>query len=220
MRHVTAFVLLSASVSFAQAWGGYVTGSSPRSNPGVWSGYVNGWQNTPQPTPVFLDASTGRRPTTRERQIIALNQLAAQQAFYANQNYVQLQQAAAQQQAQQAAQLARQEELAAEQRRIQQEQAAAAEEALLVQRQQLAMQQQLLAQQQQQAAAEELARVAEREAKVRQIEAEQKLMAEKEMQRLAQLRAEEDAKPREKGPDIHRWVDDDGVVHYSTKPRR
>jgi hypothetical protein len=216
MRHLTAFVLLSASVSFAQVWGGYVTGSSPRSVPGVWSGYVNGWQSTPQPAPVLLDTVPVRRPTRAQREAIALSQLAAQQAFFANQNYVQLQQVAAQQREQ----LARQEELAAEQRRIQEEQAAAAEEAILVQRQQLALQQQLLAQQQQQAAAEEIARVAEREAKLRQIEAEQKLMAEKEAQRMAQLRAEEDAKPREKGPDIHRWVDDDGVVHYSTKPRR
>lgn len=216
MRHLTAFVLLSASVSFAQVWGGYVTGSSPRSVPGVWSGYVNGWQSTPQPAPVFLDPPLVRKPTRAQREAIALSQIAAQQAFFANQNYVQLQQVAAQQREQ----LARQEELAAEQRRIQEEQAAAAEEAILVQRQQLALQQQLLAQQQQQAAAEELARVAEREAKLRQIEAEQKLMAEKEAQRIAQARAEEDAKPREKGPDIHRWVDDDGVVHYSTKPRR
>jgi hypothetical protein len=216
MRHLTAFVLLSASVSFAQAWGGYVTGSSPRSVPGVWGGYVTGWQSTPQPAPMLLDAAPVRRPTRAQREAIALSQIAAQQAYFANQNYVQLQQVAAQQQAQ----LARQEQLAAEQRRVQEEQAAAAEEAILVQRQQLAMQQQLLAQQQQQAAAEELARVAEREAKLRQLEAEQKLMAEREAQRLAQLRAEEDAKPREKGPDIHRWVDEDGVVHYSTKPRR
>ena len=218
MRHLTAVVLLSASASFAQVWGGYVTGSSPRSVPGVWSGYVNGWQRTPQPTSTFttIDGPLVRKPTRAQREAIALSQLAAQQAFFANQNYVQLQQVAAQQREQ----LARQEELAAEQRRIQEEQAAAAEEAILVQRQQLALQQQLLAQQQQQAAAEELARVAEREAKLRQIEAEQKVMAEKEAQRIALLRAEEDAKPREKGPDIHRWVDDDGVVHYSTKPRR
>ena len=27
------------------------------------------------------------------------------------------------------------------------------------------------------------------------------------------------APPAEKGPDIHRWIDEDGVVHYSTKRR-
>ena len=97
------------------------------------------------------------------------------------------------------------------------ERARAAEAQLLAQQQAIAMQQQLLAQQQQQALMEEQARLAEREAKAKQLELEQKALAEKE---AARLRAEEDARPRVKGPDIHRWVDEEGVVHYSTKPRR
>jgi hypothetical protein len=33
-------------------------------------------------------------------------------------------------------------------------------------------------------------------------------------------RLEQANKPGAKGPDVHRWVDEDGVVHYSTKPPR
>lgn len=190
--------------------------------PGSWGGYVSGWvSDAPRLTPRPFDGPIRTpRLTRQQREYLALQQLAAQQAFFAQQSFVQLAQVSARQEALAAQQVAHQQELAAEQRRLAREQDLAAQEQLLAQQQQLAVQQQLLAQAQQQAAAEELARTQEREAKLRQLEQEQRLELEREANRLAVARAEADAKPREKGPDIHRWVDEDGVVHYSTKPKR
>ena len=207
MRIFIAGMVLVASVATAQS--------------GVWTGYVNGWVNdAPRYQTVPRGFEVGIRTprlTRQQQQVLVLQSIAAQSAFVAQQNYVQLQQVTAQQQQEQ---LAQQQVIAAQQRQYEYERSLAAEAQLLAQQQQLAVQQQLLAQQQQQAAADELARVAEREAKVKVLEAEQKVLAEREAARQALARAEANAKPREKGPDIHRWVDDDGVVHYSTRPRR
>ena len=208
MRALIVGCFLSASVALAQPV------------PGVWSGYVNGWVSDAQHSGSLALGFNARhrvpRLTLQQQQVLVLQSIAAQQAFVTQQNYVQLQQVAAQQQEQ----LAQQQALATQQRQYEYERSLGSEAQLLAQQQQLAVQQQLLAQQQQQAAAEELARVAERESKVKLVEAEQKLLAEREAARQALARAEADAKPREKGPDIHRWVDDDGVVHYSTRPHR
>ncbi len=204
MRIFIVGTVLVASVATAQS--------------GVWTGYVNGWVNDAprsNTVPRGFDAVRVPRLTRQQQQVLVLQSIAAQSAFVAQQNYVQLQQVTAQQQEQ----LAQQQAIAAQQRQYEYERSLAAEAQLLAQQQQLAVQQQLLAQQQQQAAVEELARVAEREAKVKVLEAEQKMLAEREAARQALARAEADAKPREKGPDIHRWVDEDGVVHFSTRPR-
>jgi len=207
MRTFIALALLSASVAIAQP----VSGS--------WGGYVSGWTPDRQQTGGFDNRY--RRPpvlTPAQQQYLAVQQLNAQQAyneFYARQNYVQSQAAAARQQEQAAQQFAQQQEISARRAR---EEELAHQEQLLVQQQQLALQQQMLAQQQQQAAAEERARIADREEKLKAVEAEQKAVAERDAAREALARAEADAKPREKGPDIHRWVDEDGVVHYSTRP--
>lgn len=208
MRTLVLVSVLAASGAVAQ--------------PGSWGGYVSGWvSDAPRASTVVLDR-TIRTPrlTRQQREYLALQQLAAQQAFFAQQNYVQLVQVSARQEALAAQQLAQQQDFAAEQRRLAREQDLAAQEQLLAQQQQLAVQQQLLAQAQHQAAAEELARTQEREAKLKQLEFEHRLELEREANRLALARAEADAKPREKGPDIHRWVDEDGVVHYSTRPKR
>ena len=197
----------------------WASGALAQQGPGVWSGYVNGWVADATRSGTFqrgFDAVRIPRLSRQEQQVLVLQSLAANSAFLAQQNYVQLQQVTAQQQEQ----LAQQQAQAAQQRQYEYERSLASEAQLLAQQQQLAVQQQLLAQQQQQAAAEVLARVAEREAKVKVLEAEQKLLAEREAARQALARAEADAKPREKGPDIHRWVDDEGVVHYSTRPQR
>ena len=208
MRVLMVGLVLLSSVALAQQ------------GPGVWSGYVNGWvPDAPRFSTLPRGFDLGVRVprlTRQQQQVLALQAIAAQSAFIAQQNYVQLQQVTTQQQEQ----LAQQQVIAAQQRQYEYERSLASEAQLLAQQQQLAVQQQMLAQQQQQAAVEELARVAEREAKVKLLEAEQKVLAEREAARQALARAEADAKPREKGPDIHRWVDDDGVVHYSTRPRR
>ncbi|MDP1825672.1 MAG: hypothetical protein Q8L48_20595 [Archangium sp.] len=210
MRTLLLVALLAASVSLAQPV------------PGSWGGYVSGWvSDAPRLTPMPFDRAVRTpRLTRQQREYLALQQLAAQQAFFAQQNYVQLAQVSARQEALAAQQLAQQQELVAEQRRLAREQELAAQEQLLAQQQQLAVQQQLLAQAQQQAAAEELVRTQEREAKLKQLELAHQQELERDAARLALARAEADAKPREKGPDIHRWTDEDGVVHYSTKPRR
>lgn len=213
MRALLCCVVLSASMALAQ------------NVPGTWGGYVTGWTTSqPRISPfAFRDLTTStRRPvlTERQRHDLALQQLAAQQAFFATQNYVQLQQVSARQEEVRLQQLVAQQELAAEQRRQAREQELAAQQLLLTQQQQLAVQQQLLAQQQAQAAAEELARLAERDEQLKQLEAQHQQQLEAEAARLALARAAADARPREKGPDIHRWIDEDGVVHYSTRPRR
>ena len=211
MRTLLLVSVLSASVCVAQQ------------GPGTWGGYVSGWVTDSPRYGTFpgLDVEPRRVSLTqRQRDYLMLQQLFGQQAFFAQQNYVQLQQVSARQEELGGQQLAQQHEFAAQQRRQARDQELAAQEQLLAQQQQLAVQQQLLAQQQQQAATEELVRVAAREAKLKELEAEQKLHVEREAQRLSLARAEADARPPEKGPDIHRWVDEDDVVHYSTKPRR
>lgn len=208
MRTVLLGTLLSGSLALAQ------------NVPGSWGGYVSGWTNDAPRYPTRARFDLGVRwpvLTQQQRSSLALQQLAAQQAFFAQQNYVQLSAVSARQQELAALQLVQQQELIAEQRRASREQEWAAQQQLLAQQQAVAVQQQILAQQQQQAAAEERARVAEREEKLEQQQAQQKELAAQEAQRLALARAQTDAKPKVKGPDIHRWVDEDGVVHYSTR---
>ena len=199
-------VVLSGSLALAQ------------NMPGSYGGYVSGWVGeTPRGSafggygyaPYFAP-----RLTPAQLQYLALQQVASQQYFFAQQQLV----VSARQQEVAAQQFAQQQEALTLQRRQAREQELAAQEQRLAQQQQLAVQQQILAQQQQQAAADERARVVDREEKLKVAEAEQKLELEREAARLALARAEADAKPREKGPDIHRWVDEDGVVHYSTRP--
>ena len=210
MKSFLWFGVLSASAAFAQPV------------PGTWSGYVTGWVQDTQrfelTLPTGWSPARVRRPALTQPQVqyLALQQLSAQQLFFAQQNAVQLQDVAARQQVQ----LALQQEAALQQRRAEREQQLTAEAQLLATQQQLAIEQQQLAQQQQQAAADERARLADREARVLQLEAEQKLLVEREASRVALSRAQADSRPREKGPDIHRWVDRDGVVHYSTRPQR
>ncbi len=210
MRTLLLCLMVSSSVALAQN--------------GTWGGYVSGWVNDAPRSGSFTDLDYAARRVTltqRQREYLVLQQLSAQQAFFAQQSYVQLQQVSARQEELSRVQLAQQQELASQQRRQALEQELAAQEQLLTQQQQLAVQQQLLAQQQQQAAAEELIRLAQREATLKRMEAEQKVQLQREeAARVALARAETDAKPRQKGPDIHRWVDEDGVVHYSTRPKR
>lgn len=181
---------------------------------GVWGGYVTGWQSAP---PTFVNRYVGNTqvvPFVRPTFVApAYGYGYGWPAYSSFQNDEYVEQQREQARAAQAQAIAMQQEQAERER----ERARVAEAQMLAQQQAIALQQQMLAQQQQQALMEAQQRLAEREAQAKQQqELEQKALAEKEAAR----RAEEDARPREKGPDIHRWVDEDGVVHYSTKPRR
>lgn len=181
---------------------------------GVWGGYVTGWQHA---QPAFVNTVVGN---TQLQPVVRPIYVAPGYGYgYGWPSYSSFQDDEAVAQQREQARLAQQQAIAAQQAQYERERerALAAEAQLLAQQQQLALQQQLLAQQQQQALMEEQARLAEREAKAKQVELEQQALAEKEAEKL---RAEAAAKPRQKGPDIHRWVDEEGVVHYSTRPRR
>jgi len=188
--------------------------------PGSWGGYVSGWTPSPTYSAPFrqLDPVPGRRTVntvnTQAQQLYVLSQLQAQSAFLSQQKDVE------RQREREADALAAQQRLAAQQDALLAQQQAA--QAQLFAQQQLlaAQQQQLLAQQQRDAdlararADEDRAALAKKE-----LELKERELAAREAERVELARAEA-SKPREKGPDIHRWVDSDGVVHYSTRPPR
>jgi len=108
MRHFLLCSVLSASVSFAQAWGGYVGSGNPTAQPGVWTGYVNGWVNEPSRVAVFPLELT--RQTQAYRQLNFLSRNAAIAPGYYYPGFYPSDDAAAQQAAQYAAQVAAQQE--------------------------------------------------------------------------------------------------------------
>jgi hypothetical protein len=171
---------------------------------GVWTGYVNGWvpnSNAPVMGPAGpCGPSIGSSPVRRQPWV--------QQVPY----YVMVQ---AQGQAQQAS--AEKAEAAVRAAQLEAERQAAVDREQLIQRQldaerQLAAQRELAAQQ--------------------QLEAERQLAAQRlalaQQQQVLAVAAvtppappvhaapKEDAKPYQPGNDVYRWVDDDGVTHYST----
>jgi Domain of unknown function (DUF4124) len=184
--------------------------------PGSWGGYVSGWTPSPSYAPPVrtIDGPLVNRRSvnTQAQQLYVLSQLQAQSAFLSQQNYVE------RQREKEADALAAQQRLAAQQDALLAQQQAA--QAQLFAQQQLlaAQQQQLLAQQQRDA---ELARARAEEDRAalakKELELKERELAAREAERVELARAEA-SKPREKGPDIHRWVDSDGVVHYSTRP--
>lgn len=190
--------------------------------PGVWGGYVTGWQPSSSGPAVRLLPAPAL-------QAFQVQRLQAQQ-WWAWQRFTTTQVALAQQlarprsdeetRAEEVARAALQAELAREQQRVTEQQALLAEQRLAAQQEALRLQQQLLEQARERTEAARQALVDEQLHRARQREAEQALEAEREALRKATERAEAAAKPRTKGPDIHRWVDEDGVVHYSTRPKK
>lgn len=187
-----------------------------QSVPGTWTGYVNGWVSEPQRSSNVYLPGPVRRVSQADRQTIILSQIAAQQAYFAQMNLVERQKELAHQQEVDA--LAAQQRVTAQQEALLAQQQAAAAQSLAQQQQLIAQQQQLLAQQRQ---LEIDAAQARAEAdRVAALEAEQKARAD-EATRALEARELARSQPRstEKGPDIHSWTDEDGVVHFSTKPR-
>ncbi len=189
--------------------------------PGTWSGYVNGWVNESRPArPAGLLLGPARQPvlTAQQQQLVVLSQLAAQQAYVTQMTMVERQKENAR--AQELETLAAQQRLVAQQNALIDQQQAAQAQLLAQQQQLVAQQQQLRAEQQQRDADAALAKWAEEKALVqKEFEAKEKDLAAREAQRLELARAEANKGPAEKGPDIHRWVDEEGVVHYSTRPK-
>lgn len=195
---------------------------------GVWTGYVNGWQPSGQQANGTWVGNT-RFPTTQPVQPRTTyptypnwvwQQNAAAQVYLAQQQAREQARADADARARAdaAAQAAMQAELAREQQRAEDARAALAQQQWAAQQEQLKLQTQLLEQERERVEAERRALAEAEQQRTQQRDAEAKLEAERETLRRALARAEEDAKPREKGPDIHKWVDADGVVHFSTRP--
>lgn len=209
MRALTIAAMLISAVALAQPV------------PGTWTGYVNGWVPDSRPsTPLFFDSTTLPRRTPRiseqERRAVVYSQLLAQQAFFTQQTLAA--QVKDQERQREADALAAQQRLVEQQQAlIQQQQAAQAQ--LLAEQQQLAAERERLrVEQERQALETERAKLAEVRSRALEEEraAKEREVAAREAARLAQARAD-DGKP---GPQIHRWVDADGVVHYSTRPPR
>lgn len=172
--------------------------------PGVWTGYVNGWQPSNAAAPTVRPAPHGVR---RVAPVVAVPV-----PFYAprveerhDESRAELARLEAQQAALQAQQQAFQAQLLAEQQRAAAEQQRAAD-----------AQQRLLAEQRRQVELERVRLEEERAAAALRREQEQR---ERELAAREAARQEE-ARHATPGPDIHRWVDDEGVVHYSTRARR
>ncbi len=187
-------------------------------NNGVWTGYVRGWVNDSPPPAVPRYGIDGYGPprvtlTPAGAAVVA-------QSYYAQQLYNEqlllTQRQAAEREARREAEREAAAQAALEARRqVIQEQARLLEQQWLAARQE-ALQQQKLAAATQEAAAAQVA--AAQALAAQQLAAATAEREREEKEREARRQAELAAKPREKGPDIYRWVDDDGVVHLSTKP--
>lgn len=190
MRSLIVLVSLAASSALAQDTGG------------VWAGYVGGWKPNVQPQvtgPGFAPRSDWQRTRQPQRQVVVMPY------------YVPVNTTSVNQETQRAAEQA-------EQRR-----AWDAEQARIAQQNQLENERRL---------------AAEREAMLQQqLESERRLATEREALAAEKLRLEREtaartlaamtpppkepepvrpAPPQTPGNDIYRWVDGDGVTHYST----
>jgi hypothetical protein len=204
MRALTLALVSCSSVAFAQY-----------ENGGVWTGYVGGWKPNTQPGFIgggvvpFRPAVTTAPNQVPNWQLWQLAQVQAQgqwaiQAEMQRQTAVQL--AAAQQQAE----AARAHELEqARQAQLEAERRLAAERAAMLQ-QQLETERRL-------AAEKELFAMQRLEAERAAAAAAAKASAEKAAQPAPVVASRDDDKPSTPGNDIYRWVDDEGVVHYSTR---
>lgn len=187
---------------------------------GSWGGYVSGWKydRPAQSTRGwgFNDSPTVT-VTPAQRQAVVYSQYVAAQNLLSVMALQEQQKANAQRERD--AQWAAEQALAAQQQMIIQQQQAAQVQA------QMLAQQQAAAAQQQQAALElkrqELDAVAakleaeKKDREQRELEAKEQAVAAREAKRLEEARAERETP----GPEIHRWVDEGGVIHYSTRPK-
>lgn len=203
MTRLALPALLVASAAWAQ--------------PGVWTGYVNGWVPAARPavSPIRIDTPSLLPPAQeRERRAFVYGQVLAQQQLFLAHQVLTLQ---AQQREQ--ARERETEALAAEQRRLEQQQVVlqqqqAAQAQLIAEQQQLALQrEQLRVEQERREVEAARARFAEEQARARAAEEEKRRAA----AAVVQPEPKRDDTP---GNPIHKWVDAEGVIHYSTRPPR
>lgn len=204
MRRVLLLTAVMAAPAFAQS--------------GVWTGYVNGWQWTPQANTVWLGSNPWLRTTTplrpRDRTAIIWSQIAAQNAYFSQMNLVERQKENARREEQ---------DLALRKMALDQQERALAQQQL-EQAWQAAEQQRLAAQAERRQT--ELATKAADDARA-QLAAAQLSLQQKELElslaqrekEIAAREAERLARPRTPGPAIYKWVDEDGVMHISTKKK-
>ena len=197
---------------------GFSAFAQPRS--GTYGGYISGWAYDSE-RPSFYVGNYNLAPTYVPRpqpvnpywasQAIAAQQLIVQQSYVEEQ-----------------ARVARREREANDRAILAQEQLAAEQQALADQRVQLAQQQRLIAERElatqqlklaaaQESAAKQLAAAADQQRAAAEQMAIASAARQKEKEDDAR-KAELASRPHEKGPDIYRWTDEEGVVHLSTKP--
>jgi hypothetical protein len=221
MRIILLGTMVISGLAAAQngSWGGYVGGWTPsggQSN-GTWTGYVNGWVGNKQVqvrTPVSVTTNQQVYPNYAQQNYVAAQMMYAQQ-----QNDARAREAK-DQAARDAVEQARlQAQVNYEQQRADEARAELERQQYAAQQDQLKHERELLAQERDRTEAARVALARDEQVRASQREAEQKLEAEREQLRQALAKVEEDSKPREKGPEIYKWVDDDGVTHLSTSPR-
>lgn len=208
------FALLTLCLVGSSGW------AQPRS--GSWGGYVSGWAADQQRPSFYIGNRNLAAEYAPRVSVLTVNPYWAAQAVAAQQLIVQ------QTYVEEQARVARREREASERAMLAQEQLAAEQQALADQRVQLAQQQRLIAERElaaqqlklayaQESAAQQLAAAAEQQRAAAQQVATATAARQKEKED-DERKAELASKPREKGPDIYRWTDDEGVVHLSTKP--
>ncbi|MBL8909086.1 MAG: DUF4124 domain-containing protein [Archangium sp.] len=196
---------------------------------GVWTGYVGGWQWAPQPQQYvpapwrvqrgpYVNWSSRNRTAIRSADVsagaIALSQLAAQNAYFSQMNLVERQKENARREADELATrsaLLDQRERALAQQQVEQAWQAAEQQrqAALAERRQLELKEKEADEARAQLAAAQLA--------LQQKELEISL-AQREKE-IAAREAERMARPRTPGPTVYKWIDEDGVMHFSTKKK-
>lgn len=192
---------------------------------GSWGGYVSGWAADQQRPSFFVGNRNLAAEYAPRVSVPTVNPYWAAQAIAAQQLVVQ------QTYVEEQARVARREREASERAMLAQEQLAAEQQALADQRVQLAQQQRLIAERElaaqqlklasaQESAALQLAAATEQQRAVtQQLAAATATSAARQKEKEDdERRAELSSKPREKGPDIYRWTDEEGVVHLSTRP--
>lgn len=203
MRPLMSVLLVVASTAFAQE--------------GVWTGYVGGWVTRPQLRVGWSWAPPRLTPTQQQYVLAAsINQLASQQAYWAQMNFVERQK---EQERLDREAVARKTAAVAERERALSEQQLAQATVVAEQQRRIAELERRQYEALQREAAETRAQLAQARAalEAKALEEREQEIAAREAARLE--RAKEDERKGVKST-VYRWVDEDGVMHFSTKPRR